>query len=134
MFKEAYNTGYNTALEKLAGKVSVPEGGLRTGWLLNDLTQLMSPKDAKLVKEELPWHRRGGPGILPRALGGGIGLLPLTYALGGSPRALLYSGLLGAGALSVLPEVLSRSGVYDSRAVAAAKAAIQEAKDKQEKE
>ena len=42
--------------EKRASDVAIPEGGLRPGLLMNDLTQAMTPEDAQLVRERLSFY------------------------------------------------------------------------------
>jgi hypothetical protein len=107
--------------EKRASDVSIPEGGLRPGLLMNDLTQVMTPEDAQLVRDRLPFYERSGPGLLPvAAIGAGSG------ALLGHSRGAVAGGLL----LPAIAYYGSASGKYDQQALQAARAAIEKAREK----
>jgi hypothetical protein len=133
--------------EKRASNVSIPEGGLRPGLLMNDLTQVMTPEDAQLVRDRLPFYERSGPGILPAAAigaatGGLLGhstgeLVDLvkdmktstpSYATG---KKLLPVGAVAGGLLfPAINYYGSKSGKYDQQALEAARDAIQRAREK----
>jgi hypothetical protein len=110
--------GFISGFEKTADAVAIPEGGLKAGAWMNDLTQVMTAKDAKLVREKLPFYHRSGPGLaVSTLLGGSVG------RMWGLPGAAVGSALGG-----LLPYYLMRSGKYDKQALEAAKAAIEKAK------
>lgn len=122
-------------------RVSIPEGGLSLGLLANDLTQVMSPADAAMVREKLPWYRRTGPGIVPMTLVGaavGTNLPELASTIRHwsldapkpSAKARIISAIANAAILGGLPPVLTRLGVYDKQALIAARKMIEKAEAK----
>jgi hypothetical protein len=126
--------------EKEAGAPAIPEGGLRPGLLMNDLTQTMGPEDSALVKSKIPWYKRSGPGLLPTAVLGAISgstapeLLAAVRQRTLSPhvsgRSRLVGGLVGGLGMPALVYGLTRSGVYDKGALEASQRAIEKAKGK----
>jgi hypothetical protein len=129
-------------LEKLAEAepiVRIPEGGLRPGLLMNDLTQVMTPEDAALVRKNLPFYQRSGPGLLPTAIAGASGGYSLGYLAGNEllPAARRKLSLGTAGALgSVFPLVnylAAKTGRAEKQALNAAKTAIEKARQKEKK-
>lgn len=132
--------------DKLAGEVSIPEGGLRPGLLTHDLTQTMTPEDAALVRENLPWYRRSGLGMLPAAaIGAGVGGHAIPHLMNAvsqhsldprvPTRQRLIGAAVGSAALPALLYGLTRAGVYDNQALRSANKVIEQAKaSKSEKE
>ena len=117
MFEEIYQDAFEDELEKIAGKVKIPEGGLKPGLLVNDLTQLMTPEDAVKVKKNVNVFKRTGPGLLPTALVG---------AAAAAPWFRLKGALAGGVLLPALTYYLSRTGKYDKSALEAAKKLVEE--------
>jgi len=103
----------------------VPRGGLRPGWWMNDLTQLMNEDDAQLARRHLPWYRRSGPGILPLAICGGcVGLAVAAFGVG-PPTLFIIAGVLVGPLILFLGTEL---GLYNRQAKRAANAAATRAK------
>jgi uncharacterized protein YcfJ len=129
-----FEIGVEFGMEKAAGRVAVPEGGLRAGMWMNDLTQVMTPDDAEMVRARLPFHRRSAPGLLPMAALGAASLGMVGRIAGsefgrkGRAVGTAAGAILGGVALPALAHALTRSGRYDQQAVEAAKKVIEEAK------
>ena len=136
--EETYNSAFEDEFNKLAGEVKIPEGGLRPG-LFNDLTQVMTPEDAKRVKEKKNVFMRSGPGpdLLTGSLVGAFtgGNIQNFYDMlkGRESKSFKYlkskPALIGAATLPALMYSLSRFGVYDKQALKAAKKLVEETKD-----
>lgn len=122
-------------IRKKAG-VAIPEGGLKPGLLINDITQVMTPEDAVLVKEKLPWYKRTGPGLLPSsAIGamGGSALITLAKAIKnrgmfGVPQVSVPGLAVGAVAMPSILYALSRLGRYDRRTLDTARKLVDKAR------
>jgi len=120
LFDQVAAQAFNDELEKIAAGARIPEGGLRTGLLTNDLTQLMDEETAKKVKEKYNAFKRTGPGILPTAGIGAISGSLIGMGAKGTGRPSGKGALIGLLALPILTEILTRSGRYDKQAVRAA--------------
>jgi hypothetical protein len=133
--------------EKRASDVSIPEKGLRPGLLMNDLTQVMTPEDAQLVREKLPFYERSGPGLLPLSVIGASSGALLGDSLGeaidltkgmktGTPAYVTGKKLRPVGAViggALFPAaayLATTSGKYDQQALQAAREAINKAREK----
>jgi hypothetical protein len=133
--------------EKRASDVSIPEKGLRPGLLMNDLAQVMTPEDAQLVREKLPFYERSGPGLLPLSVIGASSGALLGHSLGeaidltkdmktGTPayvtgKKLRPVGAVVGGALFPAAAYLATtSGKYDQQTLQAAREAINKAREK----
>ena len=116
----------NKWIKKTAGEVKIPEGGLRPGFLINDLTQLMTLEDSKKVKEKKGVFSRSGPGI------GIMGLVGAATgsAIGGMHGSRLKGALIGGALMPSLLYGLTRSGKYDMQALKAAEKLVEEVSDK----
>lgn len=134
-------SSWNDYLEKIAEEPAIPEGGLRPGLLMNDLTQTMSPEDAALVRAKLPWYKRSGPGLLPLAALGGLtggrsvpdiieAIRQRTLDPHVSGRTRLIGGLAGVVGLPALAYGLTRAGVFDKSSLTSSSKAIEEAHKK----
>jgi hypothetical protein len=106
---------------------------------MNDLTQVMTPEDAALVRKNLPFYQRSGPGLLPAAIVGASGGYSLGYLAGNElpPAARRRLSLGMAGALgSVFPlmnYLAAKTGRSEEQARKAARAVIQKARQKEAK-
>jgi len=132
--EETYNSAFEDELEKISGEVKIPKGGLKPGLLINDMTQVMTPEDAKMIKEKKNVFMRSGPGILPSSLSGyfaGGSIANLVDIFKGKPsKGFKYlkskPALAGALALPTLLYSLSRLGAYDKGVLRNAKKLIDE--------
>src|SRR5271157_5398565 len=127
-------TSFYNELNKLADEVQIPKGGLKSGLLMNDLTQLMSTKDAERIKSKLPFYKRSGPGIIPSAIGGAIG----GSSIHGLIRELIKKGpkhgptpglkgaIIGGISAPVLNYITMKSGLYNKQALKAANKLVKE--------
>ena len=115
--------------DKQTRTVSIPPGGLKPGIFINDLTQVMNSEDADLVRKEVPWFLRSGPGLLPVLLGPMIlGAIPGTIL---DSFELIMAGVFVLGSISaVLIIWATQKGWYDKGALTAAEVAIARAKKK----
>ena len=144
---QAAREAINKAREKRASDVSIPEKGLRPGLLMNDLTQVMTPEDAQLVREKLPFYERSGPGLLPLSVIGASSGALLGDSLGeaidltkgmktGTPAYVTGKKLRPVGAViggALFPAaayLATTSGKYDQQALQAAREAINKAREK----
>jgi hypothetical protein len=133
--------------EKRASDVSIPEKGLRPGLLMNDLTQVMTPEDAQLVREKLPLYERSGLGLLPLSVIGAASGALLGNSLGeaidltkdmktGTPAYVTGKKLRPVGAViggALFPAaayLATTSGKYDQQTLQAAREAINKAREK----
>ena len=124
-------------LYKQAGEACMPESGMRQGVLANDLTQMLSPEDAALVRAKLPWYRRTAPGVAPQmALGAIMGGGAFPTILGGpTGNWMRFSGgdraigaAVGALAFPALRYALLHSERGKRKSLEAARMALEEAK------
>ena len=105
----------------------VPDGGLKVGLLHNDLTQLMTDEDARLVRTKLAVRERSGPGLLMFALVG-LAVGAMWGAIAADATTLLIGGLVGGLLLPLANYSATRMGLYDRRALQAAEKVIQKAR------
>ena len=120
-------------IEKLAGTVKIPEGGLKSGLFFNDLTKLMTKKDSEKVKKKYNIFKRSGPGLIPMALAGGTfggAVTPMVKSLisGKNIGASSIKGAItGAILAPLIVEGLTRFGAYDKDAIMSAKQLVKKA-------
>ena len=132
--KETYDSAFKDELEKIADEVRIPEGGIKPGLLINDLTQLMTPEDAKIVKEKKNVFMRSGPGLIPMSLVGAFTGANITHTVdlmkGRPSKGIGYikskPALIGAAALPALAYSLARLGVYDKSSLKNARKLVSE--------
>jgi hypothetical protein len=103
--------------------VSIPKGGLVCGPWINDLTQLMKPEDAALVRARLPVWSRSGPGYLTFAVPNGI-VAGFILAICKDVCTGVVVGLLLAMGIAVIPIIGANLGLFDEQALRAARRAI----------
>lgn len=124
-----------------AAAVEVPEGGMKSGPLTTDWTQAMSPEEASLVKEKLPFYKRTDLGVLPQAgLGAIAGGRSIPFfinearsAMGKTPigrRGKLIGAGLGAAAAPLLAKAVRRTEWGKRQHQAVAQGALEEAQEK----
>ena len=125
---------FNNELNKIADEVQIPKGGLKSGLLMNDLTQLMSTKDSERIKSKLPFYKRSGPGIIPSTIFGAIG----GSSIHGIIRELIKKGpkygptpglkgaIIGGISAPVLNYITMKSGLYNKQALKAANKLVKE--------
>jgi len=136
--EETYRSAFEDELEKLSGEVKIPEGGLRPGLLIKDLTQVMTPEDASRIKKERNVFMRSGPGLIPGAVVGAFtgGNIANFYDIikGRETKGFKYlkskPALIGAVAIPSLMYGLSRMGAYDKQTLKAAKKLIEKSRER----
>jgi len=119
-------------MEKVAGDVQIPSGGLRSGWFGNDLTQTMNEEDAKKVKSKFNFFQRTGPGIVPSSVVGaisggaihGVARAIKTRSMSHSPYGL-RGALIGAAVGPAWNIIATKAGLYDKQALKAAKKLVE---------
>jgi len=129
LLEQVYEESFNDELEKISDEVKIPEGGLKPGLLINDLTRLMTDEDAKRVKKNKNVFLRSGPGLIPGALVGAVtgntlhSLLSKSYKL-----KRPYGAIAGGALLPLIAMIGSKAGLYDKQALSAAKKMVQDTK------
>ena len=123
----------NYGIEKLAGEVKIPKGGLKPGLMYNDLTQVMTKKDAEKVRKKYDISKRSGPGLLRYSAAGGTfgaAIVPMVKSLI-SGKSTAATGIKGAIAGAILAPLivggLTRFGAYDEEAIKSAKQLVKKA-------
>lgn len=115
-------TAFYDELEKIAkDRVNIPKGGLKSGLLMNDITQVMTDEDARKVRDGLPFYKRSGPGLLPMSAIAAMSGASFGYSLG-TPikKSLIRYAVPAAVILPLLGYILTKSGKYDKQALSAA--------------
>lgn len=129
--KKAFVEGY----QKRAAEVGIPLEGLRTGLFGNDLTQVMTPEDAELVRNNINYFQRTSPGVIPSAVSGGVlgNLMSgLTRPFGPtSGRAKLIGTGLGATALPLIQHLTRTSKKTEEDVLHNARGLIERARTKE---